>query len=197
MRRLIESIKIQNGIPQNLEYHQRRMDTAREKLFGFTDIVRLVTEIKVPSEYKDGVVKCRVVYSDKIHSIEFENYKIRQIKTLKIVHSQNIDYVYKWQDRTELNELFNQRENCDDLIIVKNNLITDASFANLVFYDGLEYFTPETPLLNGVARQKLIEQNKIKIKKIYFKDLHLFKCVFLINAMLEINDIRVDIADII
>lgn len=40
-------------------------------------------------------------------------------------------------DRTQLDELFSKRENCDEVIILKNGIVTDTSIANIaIFYEN-------------------------------------------------------------
>ena len=76
----------------------------------------------------------------------------------------------------------------DDIIIVKDGLITDASYANLIFWDGENWFTPNTPLLKGVQREKLLKDGLIQEKEIKPSDLASYQKVALINAMLDFKD---------
>jgi len=196
MRRLIETLKIENGIPQNIELHEERMNAARRNLWELEDKLSITKKIKIPASCVAGTVKCRIIYSDIIHSIEYENYIIRNIKKLKIVSSDSIEYKYKWQNRSEINNLFEQRGDCDDIIILKNNMITDSSFANLVFYDGFSYLTPEHPLLKGIRRQKLLNDGKIKTGIITLENIFDFKKIFLINAMIDIDCLEIKTGDV-
>jgi 4-amino-4-deoxychorismate lyase len=131
--------------------------------------------------------KCRVIYSKSIEKIEFLPYSFRQIKTLRLVENNGIDYSNKYADRTELDNLFSQKGECDDIIIVKNGLITDSFAANLVFYDGEKWWTPDSPLLKGTKREKLLEEKTISACKIEVSDLHKYSRVGLINAMIEFD----------
>ena len=69
-----------------------------------------------------------------------------------------------------------------------NGLITDSSTANLLYYNGNQWLTPTFPLLKGTQRAKLLEQEKIQVADIRPSDLHNFKKVRLINAMLRFED---------
>ncbi|MCA1759522.1 MAG: aminotransferase class IV, partial [Bacteroidales bacterium] len=91
-------------------------------------------------------------------------------------------------DRERLNLLFEKRGICDDIIIVKNGCITDSSFANIVFFDGVKWWTPDTPLLPGTQRAKLLEENKIFECRITPKDISIYSKVGLINAMNDLNE---------
>ena len=68
----------------------------------------------------------------------------------------------KLRQRGKLNELFAKKGSCDDVIIVRNGLITDSSYANLIFFDGREWITPKVPLLEGTCRARLLASGKIK-----------------------------------
>ena len=85
-----------------------------------------------------------------------------------------------------------QKGDADDIIIVKNGLITDSSFANLLFFNGLQWLTPAQPLLKGTQRAKLLEQEQVITAEIRTADLSNFIKVRLVNAMLRFED-EVDI----
>jgi len=76
-----------------------------------------------------------------------------------------------------------QKEECDDIIIIKNGLLTDASIANLILFDGKNWITPETPLLPGTCRERLLNAGLITKRKIHPDDLKYYQGVKLINAM--------------
>lgn len=188
---LLETIKIIDGKPQNLDYHQERFENARKSIFGLKNFELLSEIIKVPEFAQNGLFRCRILYAKEIEKIEFLPYNFRQIKTLRLVESNGIDYSYKCADRTELENLFAQKGDCDDIIIVKNGLITDSFAANLVFFDGEKWWTPDSPLLKGTKREKLLEEKTISACKIGVGDLQKYTRVGLINAMIEIDTMPV------
>ena len=188
---LLETIKIVDGKPQNLDYHQVRFENVRKSMFGLKNFELLSEIIKVPEYAQNGLFRCRLLYTEKIEKIEFLPYNFRQIKTLRLVESNGIDYSYKFADRTELEYLFNQKDICDDIIIVKNGLITDSFAANLVFYDGKKWWTPESPLLKGTKREKLLAEKTISACKIEVGDLQKYSLAGLINAMTEFDTMPV------
>ncbi len=196
MRQLLETIKIIDGIPQNIFYHNERMKESYKKIFDKKEYFDLNKIINVPSDFTRGIVKCRIVYSTKIEKIEFENYKIKKINSLKIVYSDDIEYNLKYFDRTNLTNLLKKKKNCDDIIIVKDRLITDTSFSNLIFFDGKNYYTPAKPLFYGIKRRALLEKKKIIEANITLGDLINFTAVHLINAMLDIGDTILQISAI-
>lgn len=93
--------------------------------------------------------------------------------------------------------LYEQRGTCDDIMIVKNGCITDSYNANLIFFDGRLWWTPDTPLLAGTQRARLLDEKRIFPRRIMPGDLVQFEKAGLINAMLNMNDMPiVDISNI-
>ena len=96
-----------------------------------------------------------------------------------------IDYDLKFEDRSHLEALFNQKEDCDDILIVRNQRPTDSYYANITFWDGIQWFTPSSYLLKGTKRSQLLKNGIIEELPIELKDLKNFQGFQLINAMLD------------
>ena len=188
MCQLFEVIKVKERKLQNIDYHNNRLNQALSKIFGCKEPIYLEKEISVPKKLNDHVHKCRVIYTNKIEKIEFEPYQPRIIHSLKIIEHNTIDYTVKNYDRKVINDLFEKRGNCDDILIVKNGFITDISYANIVFRDGSQWITPSTPLLCGTKRQLLIDEQKIFEKEIKIKDIEFFEKAGIINAMIDLEE---------
>lgn len=138
-----------------------------------------------------------MIYGWELLQVEFLPYTPRPIRSLKLVADDAIDYAWKSEDRSALEHLFAQKGACDDILIVKNGLLTDSSYSNLAFYDGEVWFTPEMPLLQGVQRERLLQEEQIIAASIRVEDLNCFSQIALINAMLQLGDCVVDVADVI
>lgn len=191
MYHLLETIKCTDGKLFNIEFHQSRFEKAQLEYFGISPKIKLNTEISIPETAKNGLFRCRVTYSERIDSIEFFPYQPRKVNTLKLVEDNGIDYRYKYADRGKLNQLFEKRGICDDIIIVKNGCITDSFVANLVFFDGEKWFTPDTPLLPGTQRAKLLQERKIFEIRITPQNLSKYKKVGLINAFNDLEEMQI------
>jgi len=187
MYRLLESIRCERGELKNLPFHQLRMDVSVQNLFSKNNTIHL-EKIIVPEHYKKGIYKCRVIYSETIESIEFIPYQLPKIQSLKVIHDDAIEYAYKFANRLLLNSLFEKRENCDDILIVKNGLITDTSYANILFFNGKNWLTPSLPLLKGTQRAKLLSEEKITAADIRLDGIPGFQKARLINAMMRFED---------
>lgn len=182
-----ETICIKNGIVQGIEAHQVRMrDTALR--FGFHAPELPDLSARLPFELRDNEkVKCSVVYHEHILSITFTAYRQKQVDSLKLVEAE-VDYSFKFSDRSVLNRLLQEKGDRDEILIVKNGCITDTSFSNLVFSKNEQFFTPDSYLLNGTKRQQLFREGKIRETRVTVDNLHDFDKVYLINAMLDIED---------
>lgn len=183
MCQLFETIKIINGKPNNLHLHEKRMNVSRQRLFDNNDILSLSDSIQVPEDFQSGIIKCRVIYNSSIKTIEYSSYIPADVKTLKKVDGGNLLYNLKYVDRSRLISLID-KSIADDILIVKNGYVTDASYANIVFTDGKVWVTPDTPLLYGTMREILILKGVIESIKIRVEDLSLYTHFRLINAML-------------
>lgn len=182
----IETICILNGEVQNIEAHKKRMqETASNFKFNapeLPDIEALLTD-----GLRKSKIKCRVCYHNDIISISFEKYIPRNILSLKLI---NIfpDYSFKFSNRKVINDLQKLKDGCDDILIVRNGLITDTSYSNVVFRKDNDFFTPNFPLLNGTKRQKLLENKVVKEAEISVDNVKQYDRVWLINALLDIED---------
>jgi 4-amino-4-deoxychorismate lyase len=177
---LLETIKIEDGEVHNLSYHQERFEKSRKELFGVEDNMALSSIIEAPPK---GLYRCRILYHKTIHTIDYIPYLPKEIHRLKIVSS-NISYGYKYADRTSLNDLLEKEENCDEVIIEKEGLLTDTTIANIAFYDGEQWVTPAKPLLEGTMRAKLLDEGYLCKKEIKRDDLKAFRRVALMNSMI-------------
>ncbi len=183
MYQLLETIKCADGRLENIEFHQARFSLARKLKFNAEDEILLEQQIQIPQIAQTGLFRCRVIYSRQIEKIEFIPHVYRVVNSFKLVIDNDIDYKFKYADRKNLEQLFEKRGNCDDIIIVKNGLITDSFAANLVFFDGKKWWTPDTPLLPGTQRARLLKEKKITATRITQNDLCHYQMAGLINAM--------------
>ncbi len=188
MSQFVETIKCSDGKLVNLQYHQSRFDLARKAHFRPCAGINLSEALNVPDEFKVGLFRCRVIYSRSIEKIEFLSHQYRVVQSLKLVESNDIDYRYKYTDRQQLQNLFDRRGTCDDILIVKNGYISDSFIANVIFFDGKKWWTPNTPLLPGTQRARLIYEKKIFVCPITPDDLYKYQKAGLINAMQDLND---------
>ena len=184
---LLETIKLENGKLVNIEFHNERFNKSRKNLFALSPR-NLEDLIEIPKNYQTGIYRCRVVYGQQLESVEFIQHQPRKINSLQIIVDNSISYNYKFVDRSDLQKLYEKRGDADEIIIIKNGLVTDCFIGNLVFFDGKKWLTPNQPLLQGTQRQKLLAAGKIQETKITEKDLPNYSEAGIINVFYDLNN---------
>ena len=187
MSRFIETICILNGEIRNLEFHQERFNRTRFKKFGLKNEIKLENQIQIAVNQEIGKFKCRIIYSEKIEFIEILPYEIRKINSVKLIENNEIEYKFKSENRNAF-DLLKDSVLEDEILIVKNGQITDSSYSNLVFFDGENWITPSSYLLNGTMRQSLLQSGKITEDEVNPKDLNRFFSFKFINAMMNLEE---------
>lgn len=186
--RFLETIQVYNGQAKRLTYHNERMNRTRHQVMCAAGDIYLEEVLKVPEDYQQGKVKCKVLYNEQVSKIEFEHYRERKIDSFYLVNTQ-MTYEYKSEDRQQFNELKSPFPSSSEIILVKNGFITDTSYSNLVFkaQDG-RWLTPNTPLLLGTQREFLLDEGLIEEAEITVGDLNQFTHFMMINAMLDFEE---------
>lgn len=159
--------------------------------------IPLRRHIEIPSDLRQGLVKCRIVYNEDVQEVTYTSYMPKIIESLKLVESDIIDYQYKYLDRNLINVLYAQRGDCDDIIIVKDGMLSDSSYSNIALLKDGVWYTPSTFLLKGTRIQQLIDQGKLLEADISVNDIGQYEKICLINAMIGLNKITVPIPFIV
>lgn len=157
MIRLIETIRIVDGHFMLLPLHERRMMSSCLELYGCEAPSLGLTDTDIPCSFRNGVVKCRVTYDREIVGVKFERYTPRLPRSLRLVCGDSLDYHLKYADRGSLSAMHALCDGADEVIIVRDGLVTDTTYSNLLFRVPGGYLTPARPLLGGVMRRHLIE----------------------------------------
>jgi len=184
MSLLLESIRIEGGRVMNPGYHIRRMRLSAARVVGEPGADfpgNFIPDEMIPPT---GVHKCRVIYDSGIVSVEVSPYVQRKITSLKIVEAPAPDYSFKYADRSQIDALFALRDDCDDILIVTDGLVTDTSYCNVAFEKDGKWFTPAKPLLHGTMRQCLIDNGIVLEEDIHISDIGLYQRIRMFNAMI-------------
>ncbi len=190
----LETIRAVDGEVYNLSYHQKRYENVLSSL-GFNNFKNLSNYLQPPSV---GIYKCRLIYDENIINVTYHPYKKREIKSLKLIYDDTIEYSKKSTSRVAIDKLFAKKGKCDDILIIKDSLVCDTSIANVAFYSSGVWSTPSKPLLNGTTRQRLLDDGKIIEKEIRVQDLHNYSKIALLNAMIDFDIItKYNLKDII
>jgi 4-amino-4-deoxychorismate lyase len=196
MCRFVESIQLNNGQFKRLELHQARLERAMDAYYPNKTIINLKEILENSGYPTNGLYKCRIIFDSEVRKIEFSSYIRRDIQSLKLIETEIESRTYKLEDRGEFELAFSLRNNCDDVLFVKNGLLTDTSYCNIALYDGDNWYTPLIPLLYGVNREQLINDKKLIEKKIKPNELVNFQQICLFNAMLEFGELMFDVSSI-
>lgn len=182
----LETICIDQGKVLNAAAHIDRMQRTAIH-FGFLSPSLPDLFSMLPDALHDVKVKCRILYWETLLDITFEKYQPKRVQSLQLVEA-SPDYSFKYADRKELSRLLEQKGEADEILIIRHGLITDTTFSNVVFRQGDHLFTPDSWLLNGTKRQQLLREGSITEKRITRETLHEYESVYLVNAMLDIEN---------
>jgi 4-amino-4-deoxychorismate lyase len=130
------------------------------------------------------VVRCRLLYNTDITKIEFFPYHIRPIQSIELVENNEIDYALKFANRVSL-DILKKDIDADEIIIVKNQLLTDTTYTNIALYDGKKWQTPAFPLLKGTKRTYLLEKKIIFEQDILANNIKAYSNIRFFNGMIN------------
>lgn len=196
MSRFVESIKILNGRYYNLKGHQLRMLETQKHFYGQSHFIDLRKYINIPENFKKGLLKCRIEYDTNICNVALTPYSIRTIRNAKLVVDNAVNYPFKSVERSKLDELFAQRGPCDEIIIIKNAMVTDAYFYNVVFEKNGKYYTPALPLLKGTQRQILLDKQILIPTEIRVIDIKNYQRIHFINALTKLGQCTISVSNV-
>lgn len=182
----LETLRCEGGKAAHLVYHQRRLDKTL-RYFGFTDTYDL-TQLIIPPD--DALYRCRFLYDGSGYSTQYLPYLPRRMTSLRAVNADNIDYPFKHAERDALNDLYAQRGESDDVLIIRNGLLTDTTIANIALYDGRRWLTPETPLLEGTTRARLIDEGFLYPAPLSLEEITASRKVAVFNALMGFVEVE-------
>lgn len=194
MCRFLETIQFAQGCHLNLDGHQARVNETFQQFFpGVSPFVlrEVLSKSEIPEG--DGKYKCRLVYDEQVQQLEYLPYSLPEITSLRLVPTTMESSVCKSADRTEYNRAFALREECDDVLLIRNGLLTDTSFCNVALWDGTTWVTPLTPLLYGTRRADLLRQKAIVEKDISVGEIRRYQKIRLFNAMIGFGELEFEI----
>ena len=184
MFQFIESIRVNNRQPENLHFHQLRMNRTLMH-YGKEPYINLHDIFDSKCFDSNTVVKWRIVYNlEQIIDISYTDYSIKTIDSLMLVNLDGRQYDFKFENRDWITSLLNTA-GTDEIIMCADGVVKDASYANIVFFDGANWYTPEDPLLEGTRRAQLLIEGKIQLMDIRLSDLKKFEQVKFINALMS------------
>ena len=196
---LVESLCLIDGAVVRLPFHLARMQVTCQVL-GWRDVSEDLPELwaatsaQMSEDCRQGRTMARIVYgAEGIRSITFRSYFPRLVRSLRLVEANHVDYALKSTNRSAITECFDQRNGCDDVLMVRHNLLTDTSIANIALWHEQynRWYTPARPLLRGTHRAALLRAGTIHEDSALTLDrLSEFSRIRLFNAMLAWGEIE-------
>ena len=169
------------------ELHQKRMNETFSH-FGKECKIDINSKFKSLEHDEDGLYKFRIEYDlENNFKTQIVPYAISEHDDFELIIDNEIDYSFKSADRTQFQKLKND-SGADEIIIIKENQITDTSYSNILFLKDKVWFTPKDYLLNGVMRQSLLASKKIKETEITLDNIKGFSHFQLINALNDFDE---------
>lgn len=193
---LLETILVENGqLKYQKEHFDRMKKSAKEFGFKFGKL-----ETLNPKHKKDCIL--RILLNNQ-GIFEVQELPLDKIKTNRIIisktpiNSKEPMLYHKSTHRPWYEKSMKQIKKgliFDEIFFNEKGELTEGARSNIVLKIGGELFTPpvECGLLNGVLRQKMLDENKIKEKKLYLSDLKNAQKIFCINSVRAIVEVQVD-----
>ena len=193
---LLETIRLEYGVPQNLSWHTDRLNRTRQELFGVIeslDLESVVWRHKVDLLPHIPLSKLRLIYNDsQILSIDVTPYTPKLIQRITLIDA-HIDYPYKYTDRTALDHLATLVEG--EALITTDGYLRDTPIANIALRRHGIWYTPATPLLPGTTRSRLLDEGILRPKEIHQNTLPDYDRLALMNAMIGFVELPMSVFD--
>ncbi len=181
-----ETVKIQKGEIQNLSFHNRRVNHTIKQNFKIGTKIDLQEHVQ---QEDFSLERCKIIYDKEIKTIQFFPLTPRKFQSFKVLET-NITYNFKNVDREDIELLMSQKGSCDDIIMIKEGLVTDTSIANIAIYDGLKWITPKQPLLQGTYRESLLKKQLLLEKDVKMKDIKNAVRFAIMNALVGFYEVK-------
>ena len=188
MSLFFETIKIQNQQIFNIDEHNQRLNKTIYDIYHKKSFINLKQLITPPKDNK--LYRCKVTYNTTIQNINFYPYNTKKIQSFKILLS-DINYSYKSTNRDNINLLFQQKNDMDDILIIdKNMLLKDTSIANIALKINGIWKTPKKPLLKGTIRAYLLKKHFLQEEELKLDDIYKLESFAIMNAMIGFKIIK-------
>ena len=188
MNEFLETLCILDGLPQHLEWHQRRIESTFHFCMSHATPFELEKALTLYDLPREGKIKCSIQYSTEIIEVTFATYSPKVIQHLKLVEiPHGFDYRFKYADRRVIDDLFSKRGDADDILMTRHGWITDTSIANIAFRKNDRWYTPALPLLAGTTWKRLIAEGKLIPRPIHQSELGQMDGFKVFNVMNELE----------
>ncbi|MEF3191544.1 MAG: aminotransferase class IV [Campylobacterales bacterium] len=174
---LLETLLVRDGEVQHLSWHRKRMERSCQLLFNAPPPI---LDLQPPQGFSG---RCRVIYDTTIHSIDYFPLTPRTFQRFALIEAAPT-YNHKYANRSELDALKASYPDADEVIIVTSGVLTDTTISNIALFDGRHWLTPDTPLLEGTTRARLLDVGFLHPARLTPANLYEASGFAMINALL-------------
>lgn len=191
--KLLESLKLKNGVIDLLESHLTRMGQSAA-YFGYPFDKQKIKNalLKKAGAKKVGLLKMRVLLDEK-GNLEVETHSITEETDTKWVHlsstpvpKNHIFLYHKTTNRLVYHEKRAGNEHYfDTLLWNEDGFVTEFTNGNIVYQMNGEYYTPpiKDGLLPGTYRERLIKNKVVQERSLRIKDISCCEKIWFINSL--------------
>lgn len=191
--KLVETMLVKDGEIQYKQEHLERMKKSAEQ-FGFK-FNPSIFDIKICADCmlrlllnNEGIFDTQMMPVGELKSnhIVVSGIPVDSNETLLYHKTTHRPWYQQSMEKIKSGEIF------DEIFFNEKGELTEGSRSNIVLQFGDELFTPpvECGLLNGVLRQKLLDEGKIKEKILYREDLENANKIFCINSVRDMVEVE-------
>ena len=113
-----ETIKCDDYEIFNLDYHNKRIANTIGLNIDLQEYIYPTSA---------DLLRCKVIYNQyEILDVQCFAYEKREINSFKLVFDDEINYSKKYLNRDTLDKLYEKKDDCDEVIIIKNGVVTDS-----------------------------------------------------------------------
>ncbi len=190
--RLIESLRLDNGVYTLLDRHVARL-TVSAGYFGFVfNQEQIKRTLEHHAASTPGLCKVRLLLSSD-GNVEISSELLQEstialrvaVSTMRVGSNDRMRF-HKTTRREELDTARSTRPDCDEVLLInEHGQLTEGSYHNLVIKLDGQLVTPslECGLLPGVLREELLENGEISERILYPDDLGRAEELWLINSV--------------
>jgi 4-amino-4-deoxychorismate lyase len=110
-------------------------------------------------------------------------YTPKTIRTIRPVET-DIAYPHKSIDRSALEALLAAHPSADEILVTWQGYLRDTTIANVALRQDGIWYTPDTPLLAGTVRARLIDEGRLFSRSIHRNDLTAYDGFAIMNALI-------------
>lgn len=178
---LFETIRVLDGVAERVTLHRERAERSCGRALPQLESAVAMALEALP---RRGEFRLHLSYdADGVASMTAVPYRLRRLRRLRAVEAE-VDYSLKSEDRRALESLRQRCDDADEVLILRGGWVTDTTFSNVLLGEPGHWICPTHFLLRGTRRESLLRAGSVELRPLRAEDLHRFRFITLINAML-------------